>query len=100
MKGQANLPEKILEILKKVPMTRDRLAEKLSTPRTTIYDTIRPFILRQEIDFVDTIKDGKRGRPTRYFKAAGLPCPEWLTPQPPKEERVEWDEEEEEEGDD
>lgn len=81
-------------------MTRDRLAEKLSTPRTTIYDTIRPFIMRQEIDFVDATQDGKRGRPTRYFKAKGLPCPEWLTPQPPKAARAVLDEDEEEDDSD
>lgn len=57
----------ILELLKLGPHSRDEMVELLGIARTTIYDRLYIFMKAGLIEYFDK-SNGKRGRPTRYFK--------------------------------
>jgi DNA-binding CsgD family transcriptional regulator len=67
-KSLTQLEEQLLGILKKGPLTRDQLVNKLAIARTTIYDHLKMLILKSMVKKSTMyIEKPSRGRPCILF---------------------------------
>lgn len=64
---ESSLRKRLMFELDKKAMTRSELVEKLSKPRTTIYDNLRS-LEKRDIVKREKRRNGKRGRPKTVWK--------------------------------
>jgi len=68
LKSISPAEEKLLVVLKEGPLTRDQLIAKLGIPRTTIYDSLKKLILRNEVKKYPLFAtERSKGRPQVLF---------------------------------
>ncbi|MHA1793248.1 MAG: helix-turn-helix domain-containing protein [Promethearchaeota archaeon] len=68
-KSHTPLEEKLVDLLRKGPMTRGEMVKRLNIPRTTIYDGLKSLILRNEVKKYPLYHSKmKRGRPNVVFE--------------------------------
>lgn len=68
-KSLSPLEERLVDILKEGPLTRDQLVKKILVPRTTIYDGLKKLIVRNEVrKYPISGEERSRGRPKVMFE--------------------------------
>ena len=68
IKSFSPLEEKLIDVLKNGPLTRDEMVKKLAVPRTTVYDGLKKLIMRNEVRKNPVIlNERSRGRPKVIF---------------------------------